>query len=87
MRPNWLHRASRSASEGPVGHICSRGEFHEAPGVNRRPPENLSRGAWATYYERFGPHYNNPSFGSAAEREVVVVVYRLTMKRGVLRRE
>ena len=42
MRPNWLHRASRSASEGPVGHICSRGEFHEAPGVNRGPPENLS---------------------------------------------
>ena len=56
MRLNWLHRASRSASEGPVGHICSRGEFHEAPGgnresrgnlseapgVNRGPPENLS---------------------------------------------
>ena len=29
MRPNWLHRASQSASEGTVGHIRSRGEFHE----------------------------------------------------------
>ena len=45
------------------------------------------RGARATCYERFGTHYNNPSFGSAAEREVVVVVYRLTMKRDVLRRD
>ena len=87
MRPNWLHRASRSASEGPVGHLRSRGEFHEAPGVNRGPPGNLSRGAWATCYERFGTHYNNPSFGSAAEREVVVGVYRLMMKRDVLRRD
>ena len=87
MRSNWLHRASRSASEGTVGHIGPRGEYHEAPGVNRGPPGNLSRGARATYYERFGTHYNNPSFGSAAEREVVVVVYRLTMKRDVLRRD
>ena len=30
MRPNWLHRASQSASEGPVVYIRSRGEFHEA---------------------------------------------------------
>ena len=30
MRPNWLHRASQSASEGTAGHIRSRGEFHEA---------------------------------------------------------
>ena len=29
MRPIWLHRASQSASEGPAGHIHSRGEFHE----------------------------------------------------------
>ena len=29
MRPNWLHRASQSASEGPVVYIRSRGEFHE----------------------------------------------------------
>ena len=42
MRPNWLHRASRSASEGPVGHLRSRGEFHEAPAVNREPRGNLS---------------------------------------------
>ena len=37
MRPNWLHRASQSASEGLVGHIRSRGEFHEAPGGKREP--------------------------------------------------
>ena len=30
MRPIWLHRASQSASEGPVVYIRSRGEFHEA---------------------------------------------------------
>ena len=36
MRPNWLHRASQSASEGPVGHIRSRGEFHEAGKMRRR---------------------------------------------------
>ena len=30
MRPIWLHRARQSASEGTVGHIRSRGEFHEA---------------------------------------------------------
>ena len=60
MRPNWLHRASRSASEGPVGHICSRGEFHEAPGGNRESRGNLSeapgvnRGPPETFHEAPG---------------------------------
>ena len=36
----WLHCASQSASEGPVGHIRSPGEFHEPPRTakNRQEP-------------------------------------------------
>ena len=43
MRPNWLHRASQSASEGTVGHIGPRGEYHEAPGSDSEPSGNLAR--------------------------------------------
>ena len=83
----WLHRASQSASEGTVGHIGPRGEFQRGARRQQLTRGNLSRSALSAYHERFGTHYNNPSFGSAAEREVVVVVYRLTMKRDVLRRD
>ena len=40
MRPNWLHRACQSASEGPVGHIRSPGEFHEPPRIAPNRPES-----------------------------------------------
>ena len=43
MRPIWLHRARQSASEGTVGHIRSRGEFHEAAKRQKRSRKTALR--------------------------------------------